>query len=99
MTECLLVKFLLSPYMNIEEIEGKRGGGDTPCCHCQSSIHIYIYILLAPSYLPPYRTPPKKCAKLQYCPEGYMSGSFNMGMNGHVWVCKGGNVLSGKLEN
>ena len=27
-----------------------------------------------------------------------MSGSFNMGMNGHVWVCKGGNVISGKLE-
>ena len=23
------------------------------------------------SYLPPYRTPPQKCAKLQYCPEGY----------------------------
>ena len=28
-----------------------------------------------------------------------MSGSFNMGMNGHVWVCKGGNVISGKVEN
>ena len=28
-----------------------------------------------------------------------MSGSFNMDMNGNVWVCKGENVISGKVEN